>query len=311
MRDIAGQKHPPEPHWLGDETMQRRDAFFDRWPGDEIVDRLLIEPPLQFVPEPLVRPLVDMVVERALQVVAAAVGRTHGAKREAARMVDIDQFIGDRRRLRQNPEPAEWIDPLKRLDRRRFYAGAADAVKAVAAGDEVACDLMADAVLVVGDARMVGVEIMRLDVGGLIDGGEAGGLARVHQVERHLGLAVDRHRLAGRRMQVDAMTRPAEGELDAVMHQPFAMGARAGANLIEQRNGAFLEQAGADAAKHILARLAFENDVVDAVTVQQLAEQQSRRPRANDCDFCPQYLLPDSPIVRASSSQTCNGNYII
>src|SRR5258705_5511259 len=232
-----------------------------------------------------------MVVERALQVVAAAVGRTHRAKREAARVVDIDQFMRDRRRLRQNTEPAERIDPFKRLDRRRFYAGAADAVKAVAAGDEVAGDLVADAVLVVGDARTVGVEIMRLDVGGLIDGGEAGGIARVHQVERDLGLAVDRHRLAGRRMQVDAMTRPAEGELDAVMHQPFAMGARACANLIEHRNGAFLEQAGSDAAKHILARLAFENDVVDAVTVQQLAEQQSRRPRANDCDFCPQYLL--------------------
>src|SRR5258705_7695082 len=192
-----------------------------------------------------------MVVERALQVVAAAVGRTHRAKREAARVVDIDQFMRDRRRLRQNTEPAERIDPFKRLDRRRFYAGAADAVKAVAAGDEVACDLMADAVLVVGDARMVGVEIMRLDVGGLIDGGEAGGLARVHQVERDLGLAVDRHRLGGWRMKVDAMTRAAEGEVEGVMNKPFGMGGRAGANLMEKGYGAFVERAGADKAEEI------------------------------------------------------------
>jgi hypothetical protein len=26
--------------------------------------------------------------------------------------------------------------------------------------------------------------------------------------------------------------------------------------------------------------------------MKQLSEQQSRRPRANDCYFCPQYLLP-------------------
>ena len=138
-------------------------------------------------------------------------------------------------------------------------------MKAVAAGDEVAGDLVADAVLDVADAGMVGVEIERLDVGGLIDRGEAGGLAGVHQVERHLGLAVDHHGLAGRPMHVDAMPRAAEREFHPMMHQPLAMGARAGADLVEQRHGAFLEQAGADAAEHIFAGLALKNDVVDAV----------------------------------------------
>ena len=140
-------------------------------------------------------------------------------------------------------------------------------MKAVAAGDEVAGDLVADAVLDVGDARVVGIEIMRFDVGGLVDGGEAGGLARVHQVERHLGLAVDHHRLAGRGMHVDAVARAAEREFDAMVDQPLAMGAGAGADLVEQRHGAFLEQAGADAAEHIFRRLALQNDVVDAVEV--------------------------------------------
>ena len=84
----------------------------------------------------------------------------------------------------------------------------------------------------------------------------------------------------------------AEGEFDAVMHQAFAMRARAGADLIEQRHRALFEQAGADAAEHIVGRLAFQDDVVDAVAVQQLSEQQSRRPGADDCYFCPQYLLP-------------------
>ena len=54
--------------------------------------------------------------------------------------------------------------------------------------------------------------------------------------------------------------------------------------------GASVQQAGADAAEHIVGRLAFQNDVVDSGCVQQLPQQQSRRPCANDCYFCPQYL---------------------
>src|SRR6202022_2473778 len=106
-------------------------------------------------------------------------------------MVGVDQFVRDRRRLRQDPEPAERIDPLKNLDRRRLHAGAADTVESVATGDEIAGNLVADAVLDVGYARTIGVEIVRLDVGRLVNRGETGSATRVHQVERHFGLAVD------------------------------------------------------------------------------------------------------------------------
>ena len=93
-------------------------------------------------------------------------------------------------------------------------------------------------------------------------------------------------------MHVDAMPRAAERQFDAMVDQALAMRARTGADFIEQRHRAFFEQSGADAAEHIVRRLALQDDVVDAVSVQQLPEQQSRRPRAYDCDFCPQYLLP-------------------
>ena len=68
-------------------------------------------------------------------------------------------------------------------------------------------------------------------------------------------------------MHVDAVPRAAEGEFHAMVDQPLAMGARAGADLVEQRHRAFLEQAGADAAEHIFRRLPLEDDVVDAVEV--------------------------------------------
>ena len=84
----------------------------------------------------------------------------------------------------------------------------------------------------------------------------------------------------------------AECKLDAMMDQAFAMRARAGADLIEQGDRAFFQQAGADAAEHIVRGLALQDDIVDSVGVQQLPEQQACGSRADDCYFGPQYLLP-------------------
>ncbi len=165
-------------------------------------------------------------------------------------------------------------------------------MEAVATGNEVAGDVLADAVLDIGNTGMIGVEIVRRDVGGLIDRGQTGSGARVHQVERDFGLAVDHHRLAGGGRHIDAVARAAEGQLDAMMDQAFAVCARAGAHLVEQCDRSLFKQAGADAAEHIVRGLAFQNHVIDSIGVQQLPQQQSRRPRANDCYFCPQYLLP-------------------
>ena len=49
------------------------------------------------------------------------------------------------------------------------------------------------------------------------------------------------------------MARAAEGEFDPAMDQPLAVRAGADADLIEQRHRPLFEQAGADAAEHIVA----------------------------------------------------------
>ncbi|MGY4617965.1 hypothetical protein ACVWZ4_003192 [Bradyrhizobium sp. USDA 4472] len=142
-----------------------------------------------------------------------------------------------------------------------------------------------------GYARVIAIEIMRLHILGLVDGGEASRFPRVHQVERDLGLAIDHDRLAGRGLHVDAMPTAGEGKLDAFMQQPFGMRPRAGADLVEQSNRSLLQKAGPDASEHVIRALSLENNVVDAVLTQKLPEQQSCRPGPDDCDFCPQYLL--------------------
>src|SRR6185369_14762689 len=138
---VAGEEEPAEAHRLGDEAAQRRDALLDRRTGDERVGRSVVEARAKLGPEGIVAPAGGSVVERALDVVAAARRRAHAAEREAALVVRIDELVRDRRRLREHAEPAERIDALVVAQRAVWHALPADAVVAIAAGDEVAIEL--------------------------------------------------------------------------------------------------------------------------------------------------------------------------
>jgi hypothetical protein len=129
-------------------------------------------------------------------------------------------------------------------------------------------------------------KVVQGHVSGLIHRGQAGGLARLHQVAGQLGLAVGRHHLAaGQAVHVDGVAYPAEHQLDAVVHRAPVVHARAHAGLVQQVHRDLLQDAGADAAQHIVATLALQDHVVDAGLVQQLAEQQAGRACADDGDL--------------------------
>jgi hypothetical protein len=61
--------------------------------------------------------------------------------------------------------------------------------------------------------------------------------------------------------------------------------AGADASLVEKIYGDLFDDAGTDAAEHVFAGLPFQDDVIDAVLVQELAEQQSRWAGADDGDL--------------------------
>ena len=96
--------------------------------------------------------------------------------------------------------------------------------------------------------------------------------------------------------KIDAVALAAKGKFDAFVDQAFVMRALAGADFVEQRDGAFFKKAGTNAAQHVFRRVTLQDHVVDAVSVQQLPKQQTGWPRANDRDFGPQ-LRSSSPIV--------------
>jgi hypothetical protein len=156
-------------------------------------------------------------------------------------------------------------------------------MEAVAAGDEVARQLMGLVAEAVAHHRAVAVKARHAHVGRAIHGRQAGRGARVHEVARHLGLAVGRdHLAAGQPGHVDRVPGVAVDQFDAVVHLAFARDAFAHARLAQQVHGDLLEDAGADAPEHIVGALPLDDDVVDAGFVQQLAEQQARGAGADD-----------------------------
>ena len=143
-------------------------------------------------------------------------------------------------------------------------AAPAHAVEAVAAGDEIAGDLVRDALVAIrhrGAAR----RCVQRHVLGFIDARRAGRGARLHEIARHLGLAIDRDALARQLLKGDAMAPPAEADLDTVVHQSFGVQARGHARALEHVDCALLEHAGADPAEHVLRAAPFEKTRVDTL----------------------------------------------
>lgn len=105
---------------------------------------------------------------------------------------------------------------------------AADAMKPVAAGDEVAVDAVRNPVLTVGDMGRIPFEIAGGDTFRLVDRGGAGPFPLIHQVAGEFRLTVDHHPSAAREPEeVDSMIAPVEGKREAVMRNAFGMHAGA------------------------------------------------------------------------------------
>ena len=76
-----------------------------------------------------------------------------------------------------------------------------------------------------------------------------------------------------------------DANLHAFVHEAVLVHARADARLVEQIDRDLLDDAGADAVEHVFAGLPLQNDVIDAVLVEELTEQEPRRAGSDDGDL--------------------------
>jgi len=80
------------------------------------------------------------------------------------------------------------------------------------------------------------------------------------------------HSAASQLVQRNAMSLTFELQVDAVVHEPFAIQASAQTQCAEQINGSLLEHAGAETAFDIRAVSSLDNYRVDAVMVKDVRE---------------------------------------
>src|SRR5262245_10046284 len=290
---IAGEKKPAVLHGLDDEAAHGGDALLQHRAFGEFARAA--EAGMQFLPDARVRPVLDVVVRRALQIEPRQGRRAHGVKREAALVIGIDQLVFGRRRFGQNSDPAEGIFAIIGRERGGRNARPANAVKTVAAADEVAAELFLLAVVPEANFRRAAAEIVHAHVARLEQNLSAIGKPPRDQVLHHLLLAVDGHALADELAEIDVVQRAAEGKIDPVVEHAFALHARADAGFDQEVARPLLDQAGADAALDIVAAAVFQDDAVHALEVEKMRQHQPGGPGADDTDLRAHLVLPVVP----------------
>ena len=173
-------------------------------------------------------------------------------------------------------------------------------MEAVAAGDEVAGDLAGLARSREGDARPRAVEIVDRGLLGLEQDRPVIGEPPGDQVLHHFLLAIDGDCLAaGQLPEVEAVPMLADLDLDALMHEAFALEPRIEAGFPQGIDAALLEHAGAHPVLHIGAAARLDDDRSDALKMQEMRQQQSRWTRPYDADLraLAHHLLPP-PLAR-------------
>lgn len=63
---ISGKEKPAEAHRFGNKAAKRSNAFLDRRSDDQIIRCTWIKTALQLIPEAIVWPIVDMIIEGTL-----------------------------------------------------------------------------------------------------------------------------------------------------------------------------------------------------------------------------------------------------
>src|SRR5205823_12132754 len=127
-----------------------------------------------------------------------------------------------RKRFGQHAEPADRLYAFKHADRTAGNAGAAHSVRAITAGDEIACDLIIGVAAPVRYARLCAGEIVYCDVFGLEHNPPISRKTQFVEIAGNLGLSVHDYACAGQPFQIDAETVIAETDAEAIVKQRIA-----------------------------------------------------------------------------------------
>src|SRR5688500_1857419 len=143
--------------------MQWSDAHFKAWSGGDGFSNMRGQAAAKFVPESVIRPVFDSVVEVALHIISAADMGAHTAQGKAALVTHINEFLAHRRHVGENTQPAKGIVPLEDADFIAWNTLPCNSMKAITACYKITDQLFLFTVLFIDDAWRVSVIILHAD----------------------------------------------------------------------------------------------------------------------------------------------------
>jgi hypothetical protein len=158
-------------------------------------------------------------------------------------------------------------------------------VKTVTTGDEIALDFVRNAVLEITDARPNCLVVVEADVECLVNRLLPCSGSCVDEIPGHLGLTVDAGALPLELLQVESVPSTAKAQAETAELQALRVEALTDVRSVEHLDRPGFENSCTDAAEDVLDGAMLEDDRIDARTVEQLAEQQSRWARTDDGDL--------------------------
>src|SRR6185437_1158140 len=218
------------------------------------------KPFVQLIPDAIVGPILDIRIVAALQVESRERRRTHGIKRESPVAIGIYKFMIRRGTLRENSQPSEWVVAFENAQHSVWNAGPADAVKAIAAGDEIAGHLLLTALVPetdlwvlcrhIVDAHVFDFEMQRFPVGKM----------ERHKVLHHLLLTVNRDTLLDESLEINAMQIAVDANVDAPVRHALTAHALANSEINEQIRRPMLDEARANPVFDVVTATVFDDD---------------------------------------------------
>ena len=276
-------------HGLDNETSHSGDAFLKHGALGEFPAVRGLEPGVKFLPDSLVRPVVEVFFRLALKIKTRNRWRTHAEQRKTTRVVGVDEFFRRGRRLSQNAEPGERVNALKHAEDSRRDGRPANAVKTVAAADKIAGQFLGGPRVAVSDPRLPrrSLKIMYLDVVDIKENAASGSQSRFDQVLQDLVLCIDHNRLAaGEGLEINAVAAAGKLQFDPMMYEALLHHSLANTSLIQEIDGTLFKYAGTDAFFDIASAASFEDNGFNVFKVQEVREQQPSWPGTDNADLC-------------------------
>src|SRR5215218_9920549 len=307
------------PYCMGSQIKERIcTMFFSKILPSASVQSSSLATRVHLLPNPIVGPVVYVVLRVALEVEALYLWGARAHQRKATLVKGVDQLLRRRRSLDEDAEPAERVGPDVLLANLIGDGGPTRPEEAIAPGHEVAGDLLVLRIPVEADPAGIRIELCAPAKADLrrwsIQVAQAGGRrpdvylpSRLQpggvEILDDLLLPVDPDLTSASKLgKVDPVAATTELQVYAVVDGPLVVHPLSDARLLEQFGRSVLEHPGPDRRLYHFAAPELEHHRLDAFQMQEVREQRPCRPAPDDTYLCAHRVLPPQVVWFADIS---------